>query len=265
MRGIGLSMVLRGALTLLVVASIRVSSVHAQDAADDAADQVLGAADWGMSPVEVLEVIKERLREKYLPELEAVTGALEADRVRQRGRDELQRIKSTYLTFEGRVTGWDVSPVGPEFRHGSDESMMYVDGEQYRDYFFFIKGKLWKVFREFERGALGGSDFDSISAAFSARLGEREPQAGVREPGGDPARFTRWEGGRSRFDLIDGGGHLVMVVSAKLVANRLPDLRRNALPRGRKKEHAVVEAILLSDEQQEALRNGESVETALRQ
>src|SRR5262249_28954315 len=60
------------------------------------------------------------------------------------------RVASTYVAFEGKKTGWDVSIVEAEFAHNTGESMMERwendNGKNQRRFFFFYNQKLWKMY-----------------------------------------------------------------------------------------------------------------------
>jgi len=241
------------------------SAARAQEAETDAlVAKLMDGVAWGMSPADVLNVMKDHIRDKYQAEADEAHGTLERDRIYERGRAEFRRIKDTYTVFDGRVTGWDISVVGPEFRQGSGESMMYSDNEQYRDYFFFARDRLWKCYREYKPEAFNGLPFDDVVAAFERGIGEAQVEDGVREPEGPPAHFARWQGAEAQLDAVDNGSHVVMVMSERKTVGTLAALRRNALPRGHRKGHAIVDSILLSDSERDALDNGKPVETALK-
>jgi hypothetical protein len=75
--------------------------------------------------------------------------AVELDE-RLSGAAELARTSNTYVAFEGKKTGWDVSIVESEFAHNTGESMMERwendGGKNNRRFFFFYNQKLWKMY-----------------------------------------------------------------------------------------------------------------------
>lgn len=238
-------------------------AVHAQDPAiDEAVVGLLPDLRWGMSPKAVLERVKNRVRKEYQPTIAAEKDLLARDDIYEQAREHFRRIKGTYLLFNGRVSGWDVSVVGAEFRHGSSESMLYVDEENHRDYYFFIGGRLWKCFREYTPEAFSRQSFIRIGEALEQRFGFGEEVVAPREVGSAPTRYLRWVGRNSLLDAVDGGSHLVMVMSARSTVAQLARLRRSALPRGPKK-NSIIDSILLSDDELDALERGDSLETAL--
>src|SRR5687768_3234455 len=105
---------------------------------------------FGMSKDDVLKVLQKQLDERYEEKIKATTDMMIQDRLRKEKKDELARVNSSYVVFDGKRTGWDVSIVEGEFAHKTDESMLdrweNKDGKNQRRFFFFHDGKLWKMF-----------------------------------------------------------------------------------------------------------------------
>ena len=105
---------------------------------------------FGMTKDEVLGVLSKQLDERYAEKLKATTDMSEQDRLRREKKAELARVKSTYVAFEGKRTGWDVSIIEDEFAHNTGEAMLErwenQSGKNQRRFFFFHDGKLWKMF-----------------------------------------------------------------------------------------------------------------------
>lgn len=235
-------------------------------AADDAAagalvEQVMGGVQWGMSPADVLNQIKVRIRERYADDLAAASGLLERDEIQERARREFHRIKDSYTKFDGDVTGWTVSAIGPEFRHGSEEAMLVMDDEQHRDFFFFIRGKLWKCYRRFEPEAFARKPFNELVPALVQRLGRAEVQLAARSEDSRPQRFALWETPGAQLEAIDGGTHLILVATERATLARLAQLRRNARSR-KPREHTILNGVLMTEEELEVWRSAEHTYSA---
>ena len=56
-----------------------------------------------------------------------------------RPRDELGKLKSSAVDFNGKKTGWDVSFLKGEFTHHNGESMLSVSENSSENYYFFIQ------------------------------------------------------------------------------------------------------------------------------
>jgi hypothetical protein len=105
---------------------------------------------FGMSKDEVVAMLGKQIDERYEEKIKATTDVAAQDRLRKDKRKEITVINSSYLSFEGKRTGWDVSIVEGEFAHNTGESMLEMwenqDGKNQRRFFFFHDGKLWKMF-----------------------------------------------------------------------------------------------------------------------
>jgi hypothetical protein len=109
-----------------------------------------GGFKFGMSKDDVLKVLQKQIDERFEDKIKATTDIAMQDRLRQDKKAELSRSASTYVSFDGHKTGWDVSIVENEFAHNTGESMMdrweNEGGKNNRRFFFFKDGKLWKMF-----------------------------------------------------------------------------------------------------------------------
>lgn len=242
---------------LLAMASSAVAQ-SGRASVDDHAQDMLGGLEWGMRPPAVFAVIEGRLREQLKEALhEARHDAIAQDRLLSALRRRLARIKKDFVVFDGRVSGWDVSAVGPEFRRGTGEAMLVYDDERARNYCFFMRGRLWKLYREYKPDAFAGADFDALAPALQSRFGVTELEAGKRLPDSPLTRWLRWQGGQSTVVAIDRGSQVAIVLSDNRVGARLASLRRGALPRGRR-QRTVVDAVIMTAEEREAFRYGEA-------
>lgn len=209
---------------------------------------------WGMRHREVFDQIEERIQERHRPALKAATGAIEQDRVLARAREDTARVKRDFVVFDGRVSGWDVSAIGPEFRRNTHEAMLVFEDERSKNHYFFMRGRLWKWYRQFHPDAFGGADFDTVGQALMRKFGPAQERIGERVDGGGPERWLEWSGKRTRVTVIDRGTHIVLLLTDLRVHAQLATLRRNALPRRAQRKHKVLDAILMSEEEREAFR-----------
>ena len=141
---------------------------------------------FGMSRDEVLVQMGKQLDESYEEKIKATTDIAAKDRIRADKKRELQRLKSTYVTFEtGSPSPWDVSIVEGEFGHGTDESMMErwenQNGKNERRFFFFYQGKLWKMFISMDLSVLpeDKKNFDTFQGVMQTQFGPALVEPGV--------------------------------------------------------------------------------------
>ncbi len=106
---------------------------------------------FGMSKDEVIAVFSKQLDERYEEKIKETTDISEQDRLRRDKRTEVSRLQTSYVSFETtNPSPWDVSIVEQEFAHNTGEAMLErwenQNGKNQRRFFFFFKGKLWKMF-----------------------------------------------------------------------------------------------------------------------
>ncbi len=109
-----------------------------------------GGFKFGMSKDDVLKVLQKQIDERYEDKIKATTDIAMQDRYRKDKKAELSRVSSTYIAFDAKTSPWDVSIVGEEFAHNTNESMMErwenEGGKNQRRFFFFYDQKLWKMY-----------------------------------------------------------------------------------------------------------------------
>ena len=112
--------------------------------------KLMGGFKFGTSKDDVLGVLQKQIDEKYEERIKQTTDVAAQDRIRKDKKTDLMRVSSSYVAFDGKKTGWDVSIIENEFAHNTNESMMEMwekDGNKnQRRFFFFFNGKLWKMF-----------------------------------------------------------------------------------------------------------------------
>lgn len=218
----------------------------------DAIHAELGELRWGMSKQEVLGVLKERIRLEYEPRIRKSLDAVKQDALIQRANEAYRRIKRNFVSFDGRVTGWDVSPVAPEFRHGTREAMLVVGGEGSRDFYFFINNRLWKLYRELDTDTFGGMDYETVMGTFQRRFGRGEGGYGERAEGAPPQRWIEWNVDGTKATALERGAQYCLIFEDTRTLQQMALLRKNALPRG-KKHKSTIDAILMDDGERAAL------------
>jgi gas vesicle protein len=183
----------------------------------------MGDLKWGMSRDEVLQKFVDAIKEKYRPLIAKATGAIEEDKYRAKMREELGRLKSSLVEFDGRKTGWDVSFLKGEFTHHNGESMFVVNDENSQNYYFFINGKLWKWYKAFNASAFQGKSFEQFSQAVQGRYGKGQ----LRE-GAGKQRWLEWQDATTNLRAVDNNqfyGFYCLVFEDKSTVGRLDQLR----------------------------------------
>jgi hypothetical protein len=206
-------------------------------------DKAMGDLEWGMSRDDVMKKFVDGIKEKYRPLIAKATGAIEEDKLRAKARDEIGRIKTSLVEFNGTKTGWDVSFLKGEFTHHNNESMFVVNDANSQNYYFFINGKFWKWYKAFSAEVFQGKSFDQFAQALQGRYGEGSVK------GEGKSRWLEWQDAGTALRAVDNNqfyGFYCMVFEHKDTVRRLDNLRTAKAESGRS-TNALVESVT-SDE-----------------
>jgi hypothetical protein len=212
-------------------------------------DKSMGDLKWGTSRDDVLAKFTNAVKEKYKPLIAKRTGAIEEDKLRAKMRDELGKIRASLVEFNGTKTGWDVSFLKGEFTHNNGESMFVVTDENSQNYYFFMKGKLWKWYKAFNSSVFQGKTFDEFAEAIQGRFGKASPREGELVAGTGKQRWLEWQDSDTRLRAVDNNqfyGFYCLVFEGKDTLSNLASLR-TAAPEKKADTNAMVEAVT-SDE-----------------
>lgn len=216
-----------------------------------AIEQSMGALRWGMPKADVIKLLRAQVRGEFEQRVKTERDILRQDALYQEAKERAQRISDNYVAFDGQKTGWDVSPIRPEFTHGNREAMLVVTGKGSRDMYFFIQGKLWKWFRELTPDT-GAADPDKLLAAFKQRFGTGKPQRERRGETGVYPGWT-WTDGSTLVTALRRGGEVCVIFEDVGTLAQLAILRHHVQPKhGKDKAAAAVDSVLLSEGELEA-------------
>jgi hypothetical protein len=112
--------------------------------------ELMGAFQFGMSKDDILKVLQTQLDERYAEKIADTQDVYQQDKLRKEKKTELNRIKKSYVDFDGKKSGWDVSIIDDQFKQNTGESMLVhwenEGGRDQRRFFFFHEGKLYRMF-----------------------------------------------------------------------------------------------------------------------
>jgi hypothetical protein len=219
-----------------------------------AAGELMGPFKFGMSKIQVLKVLARQIDAKYADKIKEATDIYSQDKLRKAKKNELNRIKQSYVEFKGKKTGWDVSIIDREFEHRTDESMMVywenVDGKDQRRFFFFHEGRLWKMFIALNSKSLNPSQrtFEFFQQLTEARFGRGkvhyEKRRGAREKS-----HLAWANARVEVKAIDKlqfYGNFCLSIADRGVQSALEPMRlAKAKP---KRKNGVIDAVVSKDD-----------------
>ncbi|MBX3250032.1 MAG: hypothetical protein KF901_22835 [Myxococcales bacterium] len=215
----------------------------------DAVAPALGGIEWGWNKRQLLDFYVAKLNKEYQPRLNKARDAMTEDQLRSERDRRIRTMRESFLQFDGQTTGYDSGFLRDEFTHGNQESMMRVRGDNGDDYFFFIRGQLWKWYHAFDASVFQGANFEQFQEALSGRFGEGRVRNGVLAEGERERTWMEWHDARTRVRAVDNTtfyGFYGLVFEDKQVLGRLSELRTNRQRRGRG-SHSLVDAVTGGD------------------
>lgn len=243
---------LLGALAAAVALSMTVGDAQAKrsdkrggkKSSESRVSAPMGDLQWGMSKDEVLKWATDRVRESYRKKLSKVKGAIEEDRLRREMKERIATIHDSYTCFKGQNTGWDISYLKGEFTHRNGECMLVVKDSNSKNFYFFIKGRLWKWYKALDISVFAGKGFDEFAKTMQRKFGEAKEAKGELA-GGETRHWLQWQDPETRLRAVDQTefyGFYSLVFESKSTLERLSHLRRNQSQR-KAKSHSLVESV----------------------
>lgn len=220
-------------------------------------DKAMGDLKWGQSREDVYSRFEGQIKDKYKPLISKARNAMEEDKQRAKQKDELSKLKTSVVDFNGKKTGWDVSFLKGEFTHHNSESMFVVSDDTSENYYFFIQNKLWKWYKAFKADAFEGKSFEQFGQAIEGRYGKGAKREGEATHGGGKTSWIEWQDADTRLRAIDNSqfyGFYCLVFEDKATLNKLAQLR-TAKAKEAKGGNSLVDSVT-SDEAHQDVHDG---------
>ncbi len=219
---------------------------------------LMGAFSFGMTKDEVMGKLKAENKERYQEKIAAVSEAFQQDNLRKERDKEVKRIQDSFISFEGKRSGWDVSIVDDQFGHNTGESMLEywenVDGKDQRRFFFFHEGKLYKMFIALNSGMLkeNQKSFAFFQDLMEKRFGRGQvlyttDKDGVEHPTGLTWRSSKYL--VSAYDKLGFYGSFCLSIAEPGTETRLAEARKAKLPQPKK--DTVIETVVQKDKEKD--------------
>jgi len=154
--------------------------------------ELAGRYKWGMSPQEVIDLIAGDIKKAYEEKIKKASSPLDQDRLRAEMGNEIQKVKDSYVRFDGQRTSWDISIVDREFAHRNGESMLVYWEPTQRRFLFFYQDKLWKQFIALNAELFEGKTFNEFADMVAARYGEPKRVTSVDSRGREVLDHLEW-------------------------------------------------------------------------
>jgi hypothetical protein len=213
-------------------------------------DPKAGAFKWGMSPDEVMGLVKSGIEGKFKPQLlKAASDPQFQQRIRDQEMKEIAAVKKSFTKFEGQKSGWDVSIIGQEFSQNTGEAVLVSKEDTWTRYFFFFEGGLYKMFLAFNKDALAGKSFEEFGKMMESKYGRaKEVYRDDKVHGGIRHALDHYEWSApagERLRLVDRSefyGVFCLVLFESGTQDRLAERRKVVNP-GEVQKDALVEAV----------------------
>jgi hypothetical protein len=172
---------------------------------------LMGPYKWGMTIDLTLEALEIQLAKRYEDRLQkAANDKYAMNNLRKEIKAEVAKVRKSLTKFDGdKGAGWDVSIIEREFGQKNDEEMLIskeYDPEKGIDqqrFFFFVDGKLWKMFVSFDLDVFQGKGFAEFRQLMESRFGPAAAHELPRPDGGVDVDYVYWRGGGANLRAID--------------------------------------------------------------
>ena len=212
--------------------------------------EAMAEVEWGWDRRQLTRYFSSKIREEYRERIHKAGGAIEEDRLIHERDRKIRQLRKNYVRFNGRTSGYDSGFLRDEFTHRNGESMMRVRSANADDYYFFIRGKLWKWYRAFDASVFAGADWDRFSEALQGRFGRARLRQGKLVEHGEDRQWLEWQDRTTRARAIDNRtfyGFYCLVFESKETLSQLDTLRTTP-PRSRDRRHSLVQAVTAEGE-----------------
>jgi hypothetical protein len=219
---------------------------------------------FGMTKEEVVANLTKSINEQYEEKIKATTDMMMQDRLRKDRKAEITRIEKTWLAFDGKKGGWDVSIVEEEFAHNTGESMLEKwekeDGKNNRRFFFFHEGKLYKMFIQLDVSILPEDkrNFETFKGVMTSSYGAGDVEA-------DRITWKTPEFEVRAIDKLKAYGAVALVIEDPRVKKDLVAIREAKAP-PKKETNPVIKAIVDTDGSSKPdVKNNSAVDAVIQQ
>jgi len=129
---------------------------------------------WGMNHAEVIKVHNQTggvFDLDYNPQLAKLQPGVKMQALEAERDSKKSAFAASWVEFKDTPTGYDQTGIKDEYTYRNKESIMYVDRNARRRYFFFIGDRLWKIYDEVSFSEQSGKTFTEVVTKLNTQLG----------------------------------------------------------------------------------------------
>ncbi|MCG8421963.1 MAG: hypothetical protein MJE77_28915 [Proteobacteria bacterium] len=210
--------------------------------------ELMGAFKFGMSRDAVVGVVKKQIAERYAEHIAGTSDVYQQDQLRRDRDKEVKQLRDSLVEFSGTRTGWDVSIIDDQFAHRTEESMLVYwetyRGRNQRRFFFFFKGRLYKMFIAMDTSTLNlradQKNFEFFQALMERRFG----------PGEVNDRGIMWQGRSFSLEALNKlsfYNSFCLIISDPKAARRVAALREER-KKAPKRKNSIIESVTADED-----------------
>lgn len=228
---------------LLVTAS---SAASAAPVKRQSLATALGGLQWGASTEDVQASLRRRIEQRFETLMRTAEDPIARRELTRRQEREVESLIVGHTRFDGQRTGMEVGISGEEFRHGTGESVLRAREADEDRYYFFIGGKLWKIFSAYAGNAIKDTPFVPFLARMRAQYGRPLKIRRVTREGERLVVAAEWRAQGVHLEVRDRSEFFQSYTAAfsdPAVRERIEDLRGKPASRKQDSADALIELV----------------------
>lgn len=186
---------------------------------------------WGMNHAEVIKVHNQTggvFDLDYNPQLAKLQPGVKMQALEAERDSKKSAFAASWVEFKDTPTGYDQTGIKDEYTYRNKESIMYVDRNARRRYFFFIGDRLWKIYDEVSFSEQSGKTFTEVVTKLNTQLGTPGRIRAADAAQGIAQTTVDWQDGSTHLRAVDRGASVYgLVFEEKATLGNLAQLRAN--------------------------------------
>jgi len=187
---------------------------------------------WGMNHADVAKQHNQTggiFDNDYNPQLVKMQPGVKMQSLEAEREAKKDAFTKTWVEFKDTPTGYDQTAIKDEFTYRNKESIMYVDRNGRRRYFFFISDKLWKIYDEIPLGETGplGKTFNDAATKLNTQFGVAGRIQAANAAQGRSSTTIDWQDSATHVRALDRSGTLGLVYEDRATLANIGVLRAN--------------------------------------